>query len=95
MISDQLSLLGDIRKYGDDVFNDLLEIQYGEYEEEVKHKNNMYELSKQFMRQAEEAKEIIGDIKLDDCTCYKCLYQLDCESAYDLYNTNGDCLGFK
>lgn len=30
-----------------------------------------------------------------ECTCDRCQVVLICEFAYDLYNTDGDCLGMK
>lgn len=35
------------------------------------------------------------DRKLHKFTCYECGLRLTCQYAWDLYNTNGDCLAEK
>lgn len=37
----------------------------------------------------------IDQIEIPKCTCEDCLCNTKCEWAWDLYNTNGDCLGEK
>jgi len=32
---------------------------------------------------------------IEDVTCLKCKRNRECEYAFDLYNTNGDCLAIK
>lgn len=41
-----------------------------------------------------EACDNIG-LTREDFTCYNCPTMLNCEFAWDLYNTNGDCLAEK
>lgn len=35
---------------------------------------------------------IITEAKLEEFTCHKCSLKDTCRSAWDYYNTNGDCL---
>lgn len=35
------------------------------------------------------------DISLEEYTCFNCPESLNCEYAWDDYNTNGDCLAEK
>ena len=32
------------------------------------------------------------ELKMKDLTCYKCKEWAECKCAFDLYNTNNDCL---
>jgi hypothetical protein len=34
-------------------------------------------------------------LKVEDITCHHCPQKDTCEYAYDLYNTDGDCLAVK
>jgi hypothetical protein len=37
----------------------------------------------------------VGIIDLQFFTCWDCFLELDCKFAFDCYNTNYNCLGFK
>lgn len=37
----------------------------------------------------------LDNIKREDLTCHTCPFKEVCEFAYDLYNTDGDCLASK
>lgn len=39
----------------------------------------------------DEAKNHIG-YDISQCTCIDCTFANECDYAYDLYNTNGECL---
>lgn len=39
--------------------------------------------------------EVAQGWEIDEFTCDKCSDRYDCEYAFDMYNTNGDCLANK
>jgi len=36
-----------------------------------------------------------GEVSIDQITCEECYSNAGCEYAFDMYNTNGDCLAEK
>ena len=48
-------------------------------------------------RKSKQFKECLVELGIteDDFTCNTCGYVGKCEFSWDLYNTNGDCLGMK
>ena len=48
-------------------------------------------MEKDEMREAFEER----GYNIADCTCSECDIRRDCIYAFDLYNTNGDCLAAK